>query len=135
MPRQNWTCKKLTRGNTCKRKRGRSWGDGESWDAGLSPSEGEDGKSGSSVLVHSAVLRKVQQDHQGVPEPMSPSKEAPSPQEQPALASLTLSVIGGCALGKHRISHHRDNFLAQKLGPWVKYAARMDDASTRPLQK
>lgn len=135
MPRQNWMCKKLTRGSTCKRKRERSWGGRESWDAGLTPSEGEDRKLGRSVLVNGAVLRKVQQGHQRVPEPMSPSKEAPSLQEQPALASLTLSVIGRGALGEHSISHHRDNLLTQKLGPWVKYAAWADDSSMWPLSK
>lgn len=113
MPRLNCTCKKLTRGNTCKKKRGRGWRGGESWDTGLTHSEAEkDGKLDRSVLVHGAVLRKAQQGYQGVPEPMSPSKETSSPQKQPALASLTLSVSDRGALGKHSIGHHRDNLLA-----------------------
>lgn len=96
----------------CERKWKRHWGGRESWDAGLTPSEGEkDRRLGTCrCLRRSAALKKAQQGHRGVPEPMSPPQETRVSQGQLALASPTLSDR------KHSTGHHRDKCLGTEAG-------------------
>lgn len=110
-------------GGTSERENGEgARGGRERRDAGLTSSEGEkDGRSGGSVLDHSAVLKKV---HQGT---WSPRAEVTIRGVLclPGMATLripgTLSRWLKVPLRNTARAITGTNILAQKLGPWVKH--------------